>query len=91
MLHLPLTVETSWEEPAGFSSIEPPGTAPYKGREIQRQPSTTRLEPPAAEEERSSGPTAVSQEAEVPEEDNQLSKAPKISFRVRGVLAVDDS
>ncbi|XP_040034550.2 WW domain-binding protein 4 [Gasterosteus aculeatus] len=77
------TGETSWEEPAGFSSIEPPGTAPYKGREIQRQPSTTRLEPPAAEEERSSGPTAVSQEAEVPEEDNQLSKAPKISFRKR--------
>ncbi|KAM8904417.1 WW domain-binding protein 4 [Spinachia spinachia] len=75
------TGETSWEEPAGFP-IEPPGTAPYKGREIQKEPSTTPLEPPPGEEEKPSG-APVAHQAEVPEQESQLSKTPKISFRKR--------
>ncbi|XP_037332619.1 WW domain-binding protein 4 [Pungitius pungitius] len=75
------TGETSWEEPAGFP-IEPPGTAPYKGREIQMEPSTTPLEPPPGEEEKSSVPP-VSHQAEAPEQESLQPKTPKISFRKR--------
>ncbi|XP_034410470.1 WW domain-binding protein 4 [Cyclopterus lumpus] len=72
------TGETSWENPAGFPSIVPPGTESNLKVESQEKPSTPH---PGGEEGSSGAP--VSREAEVPEQESQQSKAPKISFRKR--------
>lgn len=82
-LCLPYLTETSWANPAGFPSIVPPGTEVTRKVESQEKPSTPH---PGGEEEASSE-AAVPLEAEVPEQESQLSKTTKISFRVRGVLA----
>ncbi|TNN56474.1 WW domain-binding protein 4 [Liparis tanakae] len=71
--------ETSWANPAGFPSIVPPGTEVIRKVESQEKPSTPH---PGGEEEASSE-AAVPLEAEVPEQESQQSKTPKISFRKR--------
>lgn len=73
------TGETSWANPAGFPSIVPPGTEVTRKVESQEKPSTPH---PGGEEEASSE-AAVPLEAEIPEQESQLSKTTKISFRKR--------
>ncbi|XP_054479946.1 WW domain-binding protein 4 [Anoplopoma fimbria] len=78
----PETGETSWEKPAGFPSIEASGSATNKEGESQGEPSSPQLEPQPGGEE-SSGGAPASRAAEVPEQESQQSKVPKISFRKR--------
>ncbi|XP_059184075.1 WW domain-binding protein 4 [Centropristis striata] len=76
------TGETSWEKPADFPSIEASASGSNAEPESQEEPSAPQPEPPSGGEESSDGATA-SQEAQVPEQGSQQSKAPKISFRKR--------
>lgn len=88
MLYLPHLTETSWERPAGFPSKESPGSGSNKEGESQEEPLTPQAEPSSGGEE-SSSEALTSQEAQVPEQASQQPNASKISFRVRGVPAMN--
>ncbi|XP_028995684.1 WW domain-binding protein 4 [Betta splendens] len=74
--------ESSWEKPADFPLSEESASGSSKEAENQEEPSTPQPEPLSGGES-SSSITPEAQEAEVPEQDNQQPKVPKISFRKR--------
>lgn len=91
-LCLPHLTESNWEKPADFAPNEASASGSGSSREgeSQEEPSAPEPEPLSGGEE-NSNEAPGSQEGEVPEQANQQPKVPKISFRVRGVLAVNEN
>lgn len=77
-----LISESSWEKPSDFPSTEAAGSGSSKEEESQEEPSTPQAEPLSGEEG-SSSEAQASQEVEVPQQESELPKVLKISFRVR--------
>ncbi|XP_069567927.1 WW domain-binding protein 4 [Brachyistius frenatus] len=87
-----VTGESSWKNPADVASTEVSASSSESNKEVEsreepstprEEPSTPQPEPLSGGGEESSNGAPASQEAEVPEETDQQSKVPKISFRKR--------